>query len=492
MNHRSGRRTVQPEISPSEHRESPITLKSSPKHLNYQVRSPHYKKRQNVFTLLFRKTMTCPGLLKLTIIFYSIFMIICMQRYEQEIIPPFITDTEPYSPPIYGHKGYHHHPRVFVLSANNDKDETINFKIKLTTNLNQTTYRIVDDDHDDEPKKCIPQAKWQTDNFLNCNRIHELDVVGSVAVGHTLEFLGQGWFRSAWKFQPYKDERAVVLKMLRVERDFVDEYFELHRRDAVAMERLTWSPYVMDIYGFCGQSALNELADFKTNLNALEQLDRAMRNFKPKNEKDDRINIMKLRLATMVATGLSHVHSVDPPSKASISSSTQTAKIAHYDFNPRNIAVVEGGMPKLNDFNVAEFLFKSTDNNNTLCGFPSRLHEPWWRAPEEMYIPEKGEPLRNITEKVDVYALGGVLYHILTTHSPRGKMKKERMDEVREQVAQGQRPTLSDEYESSSSKAVIAFRKAMDLCFVVDPEQRGTSEQVATILRETLFEYVKK
>ena len=70
-------------------------------------------------------------------------------------------------------------------------------------------------------------------------------------------------------------------------------------------------------------------------------------------------------------------------------------------------------------------------------------------------------------------------------------MKKERMDEVREQVAQGQRPILSDEYKSSSSKAVIAFRKAMDLCFVVDPEQRGTSEQVATILRETLLEYIK-
>ena len=128
MNHRSGRRTVQPEISPSEHRESPITLKSSPKHLNYQVRSPHYKKRQNVLTLFFRKTMTCPGLLKLTIMFYSVFMIICMQRYEQEIIPPLITDIESYSPPINGHKGYHHHPRVFVLPANNDEDETINFR----------------------------------------------------------------------------------------------------------------------------------------------------------------------------------------------------------------------------------------------------------------------------------------------------------------------------------------------------------------------------
>lgn len=28
----------------------------------------------------------------------------------------------------------------------------------------------------------------------------------------------------------------------------------------MAMERLTASPYILDIYSFCGQSALNEIA----------------------------------------------------------------------------------------------------------------------------------------------------------------------------------------------------------------------------------------
>jgi hypothetical protein len=34
-----------------------------------------------------------------------------------------------------------------------------------------------------------------------------------------------------------EDQRiSVVLKILRLERDFLPEYFELHRRDALAME----------------------------------------------------------------------------------------------------------------------------------------------------------------------------------------------------------------------------------------------------------------
>lgn len=55
----------------------------------------------------------------------------------------------------------------------------------------------------------------------------------------------------------------------RLERDFLPEYYELHRRDAVAMERLTSSPYVMDVFGYCGQSALTELAFSENGMNNL-------------------------------------------------------------------------------------------------------------------------------------------------------------------------------------------------------------------------------
>ena len=69
---------------------------------------------------------------------------------------------------------------------------------------------------------------------------------------------------------------------------------------------------------------------------------------------------------------------------------------------------MKDGSPKLNDFNVAEFLTYDPETNKP-CGFRSRLHEPWWRAPEEMDLIDK----TFVDEKVDVYALGEVLFHIL-------------------------------------------------------------------------------
>lgn len=156
--------------------------------------------------------------------------------------------------------------------------------------------------------------------------------------------------------------------------------------------------------------------------------------------------------------------------------------------NPRNIAVMRGGHPKINDFNIAEFLTYDPETNQT-CGFKSRLHEPWWRAPEEMDKSDK----TFVDEKVDVYALGEVLFHILTTHGPRGKMKKYRMEEVRALVKEGVPPVMWEPYASGGKNGALkkngivkAFMKAMDLCFEKDPKKRGTSIQVARVLHKAL------
>ena len=39
-----------------------------------------------------------------------------------------------------------------------------------------------------------------------------------------------------------------------------DRNYDRHRRDALAAERLTWSPNVIDIYSYCGNSGIYELA----------------------------------------------------------------------------------------------------------------------------------------------------------------------------------------------------------------------------------------
>lgn len=333
---------------------------------------------------------------------------------------------------------------------------------------------------------CVPMHDWQTKSFPNCNMVHEYDLKAAgpgiyknntnLVLEDTMLLLGQGWFRHTWRLNMRASDESAVLKTLRLEREFYDEFYDLHRRDAVAMERLTHSPFIMDIYGYCGQTAINELADFgKGLLASLEKVDRRMRGLD-----DPDTNMLKLQLGASVAVGVAHIHEIDDDDRPSM---------VHYDLNPRNIAIVSAGKPKINDFNIAEFLHWNPKTNET-CGFPSRLHEPWWRAPEEVSLTPSNDT--KLTAEVDVYALGSILFHVLTTHSPRGKMKKERAEEIREKVLRGEPPFLDKKYTESKDPSIVAFRKAMKLCFEPDPKKRGTSRQVADIMLKALLEQKKK
>lgn len=274
------------------------------------------------------------------------------------------------------------------------------------------------------------------------------------------------------------DSRSFSLLYDRLEREFYNEFYELHRRDAVAMERLTFSPFVMDIYGYCGQSAINELASFgHGGLTNLEKFDRQFRG-----KKGRKIRLAKLKIAASVATGVAHVHQVN--------GANAIPAMVHYDLNPHNIAMVKSGRPKLNDFNTAEFLRINRKTNET-CGFPARLHEPWWRAPEEVVIPKPGET-HLVTEKADVFSLGNLLYHILTSNAPHGKKDKQnRIEWVRSEVAAGKPPGLPQMYADSRDPALVSIKKAMEMCFVLDPNKRASAKEVASLLMEALLDSQK-
>lgn len=250
------------------------------------------------------------------------------------------------------------------------------------------------------------------------------------------------------------------------------EYYELHRRDAVAMERLTSSPYVMDIFAYCGQSTVNELAFGDHGMNTLYNLSTGLRDNNTPFVLDQ-----KLRIGALAALGLSHVHSVPAIGIGSNQNFDRPVTIVHYDVNPRNYIINALGIPKINDFNVAEFI---TWDDDGPCGFESRLHEPWWRAPEEMVPEAEGSPARRITEAVDVYSLGNVLYLLLTGLEPRGKeKKKERYQIVSSIVASGARPTLPEFYALSDLPPVVALRKAVFRCYEPNPALRPTAMEIA-------------
>jgi serine/threonine protein kinase len=414
-------------------------------------------------------------------------------------------------------------PRI-VFFHDDDRDHFLEYPIIQRQNSNSTTMTrsnrsfelegaeaggvgqsVHEDDwhspHNDH--NCAPKADWQVASHPNCNSIHEIDLQQHDR-HRRLTVLGEGWFRTTWRYDETPTAtnnngttmittttNSVVLKTLRIAREFIPEYYELHRRDAVAMERLTASPFVVNIYGYCGQSAINELADFPyANIQNLEGFNRRMRgNDSPP------ANIIRLRMAASIALGLADIHagggtvgrmSSDASEEDDNDNTPPQVYMAHYDLNPRNIALFAGGKPKINDFNIAEFI-QSDPVTQQDCKFPSRLHEPWWRAPEEMNTTH----VMLVNEKVDVYALGNILYHTLTTHSSRGSQTKDRMNEVRPIVAAGIRPVIPSHYRSSQDPNVKAMVKAIDLCWEKDPEKRVSAADVAAVLYDALVKIAK-
>ena len=244
----------------------------------------------------------------------------------------------------------------------------------------------------------------------------------------------------------------------RYQHNFEDNFEEHDRIDAIALERLTSSPHVINIYGFCGHSVVTEYAD-GPRLGTLA-------------DKSKKIPLKRLEIARDIASGLADVHGIDGDDQPSF---------VHLDINPANVVVV-GKTLKLNDFNIGIILKKNKKTGKT-CGFPAQYPNPQWRSPEESREQD------DLTEKVDIFSLGHIFFRLICGHEPWNKLEpggRPEKEEVLEKVKKGALPFIPDEIMSTKDREIQIIRDAMLKCYTTDPEERPSARTIANELDSAL------
>jgi hypothetical protein len=212
-----------------------------------------------------------------------------------------------------------------------------------------------------EEEECEAQYDWQLHSFPTCNLLHEIDMtyMSNQKGDERNRLIAHGYWRDVWLPSAFG---KMVLKTIRWAHDFTERNFDRHRRDAVAMERLSSSPNVMDIYGYCGNSGMFEFADGGDIEDSLWN-DKGLKWSSQEN----------LMVAYQVVSGLADVHEYG---------AHDIAAIAHADITTSQFVYVrEEQTFKLNDFNRCRFMAWNPKTKKQ-CGFyvgnnPGLVSEKW-------------------------------------------------------------------------------------------------------------------
>merc|ERR1712194_218763 len=223
---------------------------------------------------------------------------------------------------------------------------------------------------------------WQLDHFPTCNKLHEIDALKITS--KNVKFLAHGYFRDVWSYTEYNGVSKAVFKTLRYNLEVTKRNHERHNRDAMSMERLTKSPNVVNIFGFCGNSGIFEYAS-KGDMERAILEDEGQRRLLSK--------LRMMQLAIQVSSAISDLHTVD-----------KEPSIVHADISPGQFILIDG-LYKLNDFNRCRYLRRNVTSGGT-CGFIAANNPGRRRAPEEYKYESE-------TEKIDVFSMGHIFYTIL-------------------------------------------------------------------------------
>ena len=322
-------------------------------------------------------------------------------------------------------------------------------------------------------EECIPMSSWQETSFPNCNSIHEIGYSEKI---HSNEFryVASGGFNDVFQVQDRYEglDPSLAMKILSPKRSpfflalpigsqYNDRNFDRARQDALIVERLTKSPYVPDVYGYCGFASVVPFADSRRSLeNMLEHHEIYFGNLSP---------MIQLKYAMEAAKGLAAVHGIDDEYLSSV---------AHGDLSIRQYMFINGTL-RLADFNQGALLRRNHTAPDMACKLKGSLHPiDKDRSPEEY-------AQRPRTSAIDIWALGSIFYHMLTGKKVWSEKKGwSGLIESRKLTIEGNLPSIDGAILNSTDPVKQALKKALDMCYIYEPSERGTAKEVATYLEK--------
>lgn len=147
------------------------------------------------------------------------------------------------------------------------------------------------------------------------------------------------------------------------------------------------------------------------------------------------------------------------------------------DLKGQQYLFLDGNM-KLGDFNRGRFLRRNSTAPHTACTYTIGKNDAAFRSPEEYkYLPQ--------TSAIDVYALGSIMYEILTGSDV---WHDEDSKDARRHVRKGRLPQIDKQLLESADLVDVALREAIAMCYVFNPNERAKAADVASHLMQKLSE----
>ena len=266
-------------------------------------------------------------------------------------------------------------------------------------------YTILDSDDNDESDEdtqkerpeCVNLGDWQTTSFPNCNVAHE---IGTQQGNHHMELINCGGDRCAFRLHDdgilidnlhhqhqhnnndytninNNNDYNMVLKIPRFDRDYDEYAYFKANKDGVAMERLSFSDYILDIYGYSGLSQVIELGSPQGNLHDLIKTTRL-------HSRSSIPVLDQLKISYHIVSAVADMHQ-DREQLQLLQSQQQEQKQQQQEQQTKDSKIVPivhndicchqfihvNGIYKLNDFHLAKFQQRNQHTNET-C--PARNH----------------------------------------------------------------------------------------------------------------------